>query len=215
MTYNGYVTNYINGYKAGEPIYIEVIKEEIKNTFKDIEIEKLFLNINVILNRLVKIGVIKIFYKGIYYKPKTNVFGEMALNRGKVIKDKYIQDKEGNIKGYVCGAKLYNLLGFTTQVPNVIDIVTNECNTKYKYKNKYLGTLIRKPKIRIDNDNYLYLQLFDILENKDNIRIEVENADEIIAKFIKTNKLEYKKIIIYAYKTDNLKLIEKVAKIAM
>lgn len=33
---------------------------------------------------------------------------------------------------------------------------------------------IYPPKIKIDNENYLYLQLLDIIENKDNINIEVE-----------------------------------------
>ncbi len=44
-----------------------------------------------------------------------------------------MKDKDGNIKGYITGTKLYNILGLTTLVQNVTDIVTNEC----KYQKQY------------------------------------------------------------------------------
>ena len=211
MTYNEYVVNFIKTFPVAEPIFIEDLKAIILDKFKNENINKMFMNVNVILNRLVKADILKTFYKGIYYKPKTNMFGEMTLNKGKVIKYKYLEDRNGNVKGYIYGAKLFNILGLTTQVPNTLNIATNECNTVYAYKNDYLNTIIKKPKIMITNDNYLYLQLFDILENKDNINIEVDNADEIIANYIQELNLDYKKIITYAYQTNNLKLLEKLA----
>ena len=57
----------------------------------------------------------------------------------------------------------------------LIDIATNECKNYNKYTNNYLNTTIRKPKIDVTTENYKYLQLFDLIENKDNINIEVEN----------------------------------------
>ena len=59
-----------------------------------------------------------------------------------------------------------------------------------KYENKNLNVIIRKPKIEINNENYKYLQLFDLIENKDNIGIEVDNPDEIIYNFIEENHKE-------------------------
>ncbi|MEG1141654.1 MAG: hypothetical protein RSE41_04270, partial [Clostridia bacterium] len=79
MNYNGYVMEYINKYPLGEPIYIENLKEDLKKVFKNMN-NTIFLHVNVILNRLIKTGVIKTFYKGIYYKPETNIFGEVLLD---------------------------------------------------------------------------------------------------------------------------------------
>ena len=77
-----------------------------------------------------------------------------------------------DVKEYVTGAALFNQVGLTTQVPNFIDISTNECKNYNKYINNYFNTIIRKPKIEITTENYKYLQLFDLIENKDNINIE-------------------------------------------
>lgn len=56
----------------------------------------------------------------------------------------------------------------------------------------------------------MHLQLFDLLINKDNIKIEVDNEKEIIYKFIKDNKLELEKIFEYANKINNFKSIKKI-----
>ena len=210
MNYNKIVFDYINKCNFDEPLFLEEIKQYVINNYKTNEINILKKNINVIINRMCKNNILKQFYKGIYYKPVNNVFGEMPLDKNKVIIKKYIKDENGNIKGYITGAKLFNQLGLTTQVPNIINIVTNECKNNNEYKNEKLGVIIRKPKIKIDNDNYMYLQLFDIINNKDQINIEVDNEDEIIYSFIEENKLNFEKIIKYARVTNNKKILEKL-----
>ena len=209
MNYTKIVLKYLNNCDLDEPIFIEDIKRYIKNNYQK-DVKKIFKNINVILNRMCKKNIIKQFYKGIYYKPIRNIFGEMPLDKNKVIVKKYIKDEFGNIKGYITGAKLFNQLGLTTQVPNIINIITNECKNYNEYKNEKLGVIIKQPKIVINNENYKYLQLFDIINNKDHINIETENADEIIYNFIKENKLDFEKIIKYARETKNKKILEKL-----
>ena len=174
------VLNYINSCEKNEPIFIEDIKEYIMQFYNEKEKENVFNNVKAILNRLTKENIIKTAYKGIYYIPIENIFGEIPLATRKIVKYKYLVDKLGNVKGYVTGATLFNQVGLTTQVPNVIDIATNECKNYNKYTNNYLNTIIRKPKIEVTTENYKYLQLFDLIENKDNINIEVEDEDEII-----------------------------------
>ena len=66
----------------------------------------------------------------------------------------------------------------------------------------------------INNENYKYLQLIDLIENKDNIYIEVDNKDEIIYKFIQENNLEFEKIIKYARETNCKAVIEKMVILA-
>ena len=83
-----------------------------------------------------------------------------------------------------------------------------------KYENKNLTVIIRKPKIEVNNNNYKYLQLFDLIENKDNIDIEVENPDEIIYNFITENELDFEKIIKYAMDTKSRTVINKILVLA-
>ena len=54
------------------------------------------------------------------------------------------------------------------------------------------------------------LQLFDIINNRDQINIEVDNEDEILYNFIEENKLDFEKIIKYARETKNKKVLEKL-----
>lgn len=204
------VLEYIEQYPKDEPIFIEDIKKYIiQKCENDTKQENILKNINVILNRLKNEGIIKAEYKGVYYKPIISMFGEVPLNTNKIRKLKYLEDKDGNIKGYIVGAKLFNKLGLTTLVPNVTDIVTNECKYHKQYDEK-LRTYITKPKIEITNENYRYLQFIDILDNKDNIHIEAPNADEILYRIIEECKLDFEKIIKYARETNNRKVLDKL-----
>ena len=83
-----------------------------------------------------------------------------------------------------------------------------------KYENKYLNVAIRKPKIKINNDNFKYLQFIDLIENRDNIYIEVDNIDEILYNFIQENNLKFEKIIKYARETNSKAVIEKMVVLA-
>lgn len=209
MNYNELLTNYINKCPVDEPIFIEDIKEYFKLIITNNDFTKVINNIYVYINRLVKNNTIVLFAKGIYYKPAKGTFGNKKLNINKVIEKKYLKDNT-NIKGYITGAYLYNQLGLTTQISNNITIITNECPNGNEYENKLLNVKIRKPKIEINNANYLYLQLLDLIVNKDNIKIEVDNEKEIIYNFIKHNNLNWELIFKYAKLTNNKKAIEKL-----
>lgn len=208
MNYNDILINYIDKCPYDEPIFIEEIKDYFKSYIKD-NFDNVFKNIYVYINRLVKDDKLVQFIKGIYYKPLKGTFGNKLLNINKVIDKKYICDKNGK-KGYFSGAYLFNKLGLTTQIPKDMLIVTNECPNANDYNNKNLGVIIRKPKIEINEDNYKYLQLFDVLINKDDIKIDVDNEKKIIYKFIKDNELDFEKIFEYANKMNNLKPIKKL-----
>lgn len=208
------VLEYINTQNRGIPIFIEEIKDYIIQFYNENDKEKVFNNVKAILNRMNKEGIIETAHKGIYYIPVENIFGKMLLGNRQIIQYKYIMDKKGNIKGYITGAKLFNNMHLTTQVPNIIDIATNECKNFNKYENKNLNVIIRKPKVEVNNNNYKYLQLFDLIENKDNIDIEVENPDEVIYNFIAENELDFEKIIKYAMDTKSRTVINKILVLA-
>lgn len=208
MNYNEILNKYIDNYPYDEPIFIEDIKDYFREFVHD-NFDNILKNIYVYTNRLVKEKKLVQFLKGIYYKPLKGAFGNKKLDVNKVINKKYIHDKNGQ-KGYFSGAYLFNKIGLTTQIPKEMLIVTNACPNANDYNNKNLGVIIRKPKIKVNEDNYKYLQLFDVLINKDNIKIEVPNEKEIIYKFIRDNELELEKIFEYANKLNNLKPIEKL-----
>lgn len=215
MVYNEYITNYINNCPYNEPIFVKTMKEQILETIKKHK-DQVSKNINVILSRLEEKKVIKRYQtengelKGIYYKSYVTKFGETTLDKYKIILHKYLQTDDNKIKGYIYGAKFYNILGLTTQVPNVINIATNDCINNNIYKDKKLNITIRKPKIKINDENCKYLQLLDILENKDNIEFDVNNANIILYKYIKEMNFDFEKILLYIYKTKNIKLMEKL-----
>ncbi len=208
------VLSYVQNCEKNEPIFIEDIQKYVMQFYNEEEKEKIFNNIKEILNRLNKENVIKTAYKGIYYIPKFNIFGEMPLANSKIIQRKYLIDSLESVKGYVTGAALFNKVGLTTQVPNVIDIVTNECKNNNKYTNKYLNVTIRKPKVTVNTENYKYLQLIDLIENKDNINIEVDNIDEIIYDFIQENNLNFEKILKYVRETNSNAVVKKLVMLA-
>ena len=208
MNYNDILIKYIDECPYDEPIFIEEIKDYFKNYISD-NFDSVFKTIYVYINRLVKDNKIIQFIKGVYYKPIKGTFGNKLLNINKVIDKKYICDKNGK-KGYFSGAYLFNKMGLTTQVPKEVLIVTNECPNANDYNNKNLGVIIRKPKIEVNENNYKYLQLFDVLINKDNVKVEVDNEKELIYKYIRDNELELEKIFEYANKIHNLKPIKRL-----
>ena len=203
MSITKLVIECIEGYQDTEPIFIKDVKNYVfdKNGNSN--------NVSVIFNRLKNKGIIKSTYRGVYYKPGKSMFGEVGLDYTKLRELKYLKDREGNIKGYITGAKLFNWIGFTTLVPNITEIVTNECKHDRKYDEK-LRTYIIKPKIPITNENYRYLQFLDILENKDNIYIEVEKENKILYNIINDCNLDFEKLIKYAKETNNKKALSKL-----
>lgn len=206
------VIEYLEKCEDNVPIFKDNIKEYVLKNINCKDEQLISNNINVIVHRLIKENKIKAKYRGIYFKSTQNMFGESTICNNDLIKRKFLVNKEGNIIGYIVGAKLFNMIGLTTQVPNIIDIVTNKCKYhKIHYNDLRLN--IYPPKIEINDENHLFLQLLDIIENKDNINIEVNNYDETIFKIIDENKLNFEKLIKYARITNNKKalkfLIEK------
>ena len=213
MNINEDVIEYINKMPEDEPILSENIKEYVLDKNNKEEKVNISKNVNVILNRLKNEGIVKNAYKGVYYKRTKSIFGDVPLDIDKLIKLKYIEDKGDNIKGYLTGAKLFNRLGLTTLVPNVTEIVTNECKYHKEYDTN-LRVYITKPKIKITNENYKYLQFIDVLENKDNIHIEAQNVDDILYEIIEQSNLDFETLLKYIRETKSKNVLNKILALA-
>jgi hypothetical protein len=178
VNYTETVQEYIKGVGFNTPIFLTTVKNLVGN------------NAKMILTRLVKDGSVIRFGSGIYYKPTNTIWGTSALGNDTVLRFKYIEDENGYIKGYITGARLFNRMGLTTQAPRMTEIVSNECKGKNKMHTEY-GAIVQRPKVKVDNDNYLYQQLLDVIENKANVQIEVESPQVIIQAFFKDNQLDF------------------------
>src|SRR5690606_41695944 len=75
------------------------------------------------LNRLAASGKIAKLSKGKYYKPEKSAFGKLQPNRYQIVKD--LIEEDGKMTGYLTGYSIYNQLGLTTQVSNIIQIGKN------------------------------------------------------------------------------------------
>jgi len=108
-------TYLMENYGYNEPIFLN-----------DLFIEGLSENaVRQSVKRLVASGFLERYDNGIYYIPKQGgLLGKSYLDPSMVIMRKYIQNKS-NIYGYITGLAFANQLGLTTQMPAVIEVVTN------------------------------------------------------------------------------------------
>ena len=117
------------------------------------------------LSRLVANGVIKRYKNGMYYKPKQTVFGELKP-REDVLLENYLFENDKQI-AYITGVRLYNQLGLTTQVSNVVRLASMDKEIKTK-----IGNLTIKPAksyVPITKKNVPLLQLLDVMKDFKNI----------------------------------------------
>ena len=144
-----------NNYKSNQPIFID----DILNLFKDYTRQRVY---QLIDNALKKEQLVR-FDRGIYYIPTDTILGKSILSIEDIIVKKYISD---NDKIYGIGGKNVLDLNFmiTTQVPNTLEVITNNesralrvieiCNQK---------VILRKSRTLITNENvyaYTILELF-------------------------------------------------------
>ena len=77
-------------------------------------------NVRIKLSRMAAKGRIVKVGKGRYYKPRQTMFGALQPSREELVKDLLVKD--GKAVGYLTGVSIWNQMGLTTQVPNVIEI---------------------------------------------------------------------------------------------
>ena len=147
--------NYLmENYGYNEPIFLN-----------DIVIEGLYENaVRQSVKRLAASGFLERYDNGIYYIPKCGgLLGKSYLDPSIVIMRKYVQNKS-EIYGYVTGISFANQLGLTTQMPAVIEIVTNrEASNGRMITVGSQRVRIKKPAITVSDSNAELLQLLDTI----------------------------------------------------
>ncbi len=145
-------TYLIENYGYDEPIFLN-----------NLSVEGLSDNaVRQSVKRLAASGFLERYDNGIYYIPRRGgLLGKSYLDPYVVIMRRYVQNKS-EIYGYVTGISFANQLGLTTQIPAVIEVVTNREATNGRMIT--VGTQkvrIKKPAITVSASNAALLQLLD------------------------------------------------------
>ncbi|WP_248621246.1 DUF6088 family protein [Enterococcus cecorum] len=149
-------------------------------------------NLSQQLSKLCKKGELVKYDKGIYYLPKKTRLSQNIVPSGKSIAEaKYLFNK-GKVYGYYSGNTFANLIGISTQVPQKLEIVTN--NISAKYKEEQIGRqlfIIRKTRVPITDKNVRVVQVVDLLNNLDSYLDDgnLDNAKNQLQKYIKNNQI--------------------------
>lgn len=137
------------------------------------------------------------FEKGVYYIPTDTPLGKSRLDPKKVIIKKYIND--GNkIIGYFSGITFMNMLGLSAQMPNMMEIYTN--NEPSRVREVPIGSqrvLLRRSRTAINSSNAATLSFLELMNFTDAGFYDAEKK-KIIAAFIDKNGITRKSVSIYS-----------------
>lgn len=111
------------------------------------------------LSRMAAAGKIEKLSKGKYYKPEITPFGSLLPDFYQIVKD--LLEEDGKPIGYLTGFSIYNKLGLTTQVSNVIQVGRNTVRPTFQ-RERYTVSFI-KQKNFITKDNIPLLQILDAI----------------------------------------------------
>lgn len=126
---------------------VEGLNTDFVFTYKDLNLPS-NMSANVIrkLNRMVEAGIITKLSKGRYYKPRQTVFGTLKPSQEEIVKD--LLKKDGKTVGYLTGYSIFNQLGLTTQISNIIEIGTNVRRNKMRRGNYEIRFMLQLNPIR-------------------------------------------------------------------
>ena len=156
------------------------------------------------LNRMVNSGKIEKLSKGRYFKPEKTPFGTLQPNQEQIVKD--LIHENGKVMGYLTGYSIYNKLGLTTQVSNIIQIGKNQTRPKFK-RERYTISFVKQKNIIIKKNIHL-LQILDSIKYIKKIPDTTIKASCLrFLEIVRTLTLDDKKELIRLAETLNLKNI--------
>lgn len=205
------VQTYILNQTIGSPIFISDIMHYIEQFADDQKMsQQIRKNVNVILMRMVKDGnYLKRFGTGIYYRDDIDQGEETGIDSIELIRRTYIEDKRGNVFGYLTGAAFLHKLGLIEKSPHKIIIATN-AKRNGNIETTDMEFKLVNPSTTVTRENYRYLQMLDLIKN------DLINGDNVQYSFVLThfmNKYQLKEAKLVALAVDfySQKVVLKVA----
>lgn len=189
-------------------LYNMTLTDQIKRTinkipdgktfrYSDLPIDKeAFISAAKVLERLQKDSYIKKLSKGVFYKPKKTLFGELKPDYSEQLKV-FLFEGEKRI-GYETGLTLYNRLGLTIQVPFRTKIATKV--RKNSIDRELVKVDFVKSYCEITDDNYQLLGLLDAMKDiKDIPDSSVSNSVSVLSSLLrKLSDRELSMIVEYS-----------------
>lgn len=167
----------LENYGYNEPIFLN-----------DLKIDELSENaVRQSVKRLAANGFLERFDKGIYYIPKQGgLLGKSYLDPVLVIMRKYVRN-ESETYGYVTGITFANQLGLTTQIPAIIEIVTNrEATNGRTITVGNHKVRIKKAAVAVSDNNADLLQFLDCVGQAEKYTEQsMEETIEIMSAYVK------------------------------
>lgn len=185
--------NYIEEhYKEAEPIFFSDLERG--------EITKSALSQQ--LKKLCDKGLLQKYDTGVYFIPKKTLLNStIGPNADLVARYRFIS-KGDNIDGFYGGNSFANQLGITTQVPRVVEIVSN--NTNSSGREVRIGNrrfYVRQPVVPITKENVYVLQMLELLKNLDAyLDYSYEEARERFAEYISVHGIRRSDVDLYIRK---------------
>lgn len=148
------------------------------------------------LERQQKKGTIKKISKGVFYKPKQTIFGEIKPDYNEQLKPFLF--KNGKRIAYVTGTSLYNQLGLTPQMAFRIKIASR--SKRISINRGALKASAVKSYVEVTDDNYQLLGFLDAIKDIKMIPdAEVKTSVEILGgKIKKLSEKQIKEMVQYA-----------------
>lgn len=185
--------NYIREhYKEAEPIF-----------FSDLEREDITRSaLNQQLKKLCDMGLLEKYDVGVYFIPKKTLLNStIGPNADMVARYRFIS-KGNNIDGFYGGNSFANQIGISTQVPQVVEIVSN--NTNSSDREVRIGNrrfYVKKPIVQITKENVYVLQMLELLKNLDAyLDYSYEEAREKFAEYISFHGIKRSDVDMYIRK---------------
>lgn len=193
----------MENYGYNEPIFIN-----------DLFIEGISENaVRQSVKRLATSGFLERYDSGIYYIPKRGgILGKSYLDPNIVIMRKYVQNKSDKY-GYVTGLSFANELGLTTQMPAIIEVVTNREATNGRMV--MVGNQkvrVKKSSVTISESNAELLQLLDAIGQAEKYtELTIKETIEKLIVYMRKKRFTQKQLSEVSYiltGTTAKKLIE-------
>lgn len=145
------------------------------------------------LNRMAASGKIAKLSKGRFYKPEISAFGKLKPDRYQIVKD--LLEQDGKINGYLTGYSIYNQLGLTTQVSNIIQIGKNTVRPAFKRGGYKISFVLQKN--TITKNNIPLLQILDSIRYIKKIPdTTISSACKRLVEIIKKLSVENKSALV-------------------
>lgn len=181
--------NYIKAhYKQAEPIFLsDLLRMNITES-----------DLNQQLKELCEKGLLQQYDEEVYFIPKkTRLNSTIGPNADMVARYRFIS-KGDNVDGFYAGNTFANQIGISTQVPYVIEIVSNNVSDDGEVLIGNRRFVVRKPIVPITKENVYVLQMLELLVNLDaDLDYTYEEAREKFAEYISVYGITQNDVELY------------------